>query len=262
MTSLGLLVLLLAQPADPAPLVVLPPTAVGLDAAGTEAAARRIATQASALGLAVERRKEGPAEGCLDDDACRSGLVSGKAGLLAVELLRFGPEVTVTARLYDERGTLLATSERSLAHEAFSAAPELLGDEVAAALRALAVERATAAPPGPMAQEDTHKGPASTVTAEKAAPGTTSLDESEGPNVLGLSLTGVAAAAGLGGLVIVGSGVGSYFVAQQILNDRLGTTAQKDSMLIVRYVGAGMVVAGLLVVAASGAGAGASTLFW
>lgn len=256
MTSLGLFMLFLAQPADAVPLVVLPPRAVGLDAASSEAAGRRIAEQVQALGLAVEQRPKGPAEGCLDDDACRLTLVTAKAGLIDVELLRFGPDVTVTARLYDEKGALRATSEQSMSYEAFAASRSLLGEDVTPTLKAMAAERATASPPDKLPEELPSTSPPAAPAASVES------DESEGPSWLGLSLTGGAAAVGLGGLLVAGGGVGGYLLAQQVLGDATTTTAQKDQMIVVRYVGAGLFAAGLFAVAAGGAGAGVSTLLW
>ena len=254
-----ILMLLTSLEGGGADVKLLPVRGVGLEQATLDAARTRVLDELKLMGLEVTEQDTAPEPACLADPVCAGELSGDSAGVIDVEMVRFGPELIITARFFDRAGEAKASAERSVTSEGFQLSGTLLGPDFATALR----EAVDAAPDpllavDPPSQETADRAATSPVTSEDSP----ASDESEGlsPVALGV-LGGGGGLAALGALTTVGGTV-AFVVAYNTLFDAASSGQAKTSMEPVRLVGAGLGVAGVLIFVGGLAVAGSSVAFF
>lgn len=259
MTPLALLAVLAS--AAPQTVVLLPVRAVGLSQETASAARTRVLDELQLMGFSLESREEAVEPSCLEDPACRGGLAGDALGVVDVEVLRFGPDLQVTARLFAPDGTERTRTERSVTAEGFGISGTLLGPEFAEALRELAAARGPTSTAGVEA-DGPDDAPAPIDGAPKEGDdATTSEAEEGGLSPLGLGISAGGAAVLVVGLVVVAGGGFAYLAAQSVLYNAGAARDEKDTALFVRMVGAILFGAGVGITSAGIAVAAAGVAF-
>lgn len=218
---------------------------VGLDSAGVKAVKARLGTELGAAGVGFRVLSVPLAAGCLESEACVAAKARGSAALLDVGLVRVGPLVQVTVRLYASDGTLKRTAEDTADADGFPGAGALLAPELLAAIHEQVPKAAPAAETSPVAAG----GVATTETEViDVSPG----EEPKGPEKLSLLGYGGVGVAAVGGLLALG-GAGLAFHEAGVLEDAASLGTDKGRARVLGPVALGVVGAGVLVLGAGGA---------
>lgn len=245
-TSTLLLTLLAAQ--APADVRVLPIRAAGLEKGTLDAARGRVLDEIKLMGLTLEEVSDTPDPACFDDASCVGPLSGDTAGVLDVEMVRFGPDLIITSRFFDRTGELKASTERTVTSEGFQMSGTLLGPDFATAIR----EAVDAAPDPllnvtPSAQDS---GTATDDGASTSGDGVTGGGDEGGPPIAAISVAGVGAGIAVFGAIITAAGVGTTAYALSVLFNSSSLGGEKSSMEPVRLLGVAMTAAGFLVLLA------------
>ncbi len=245
-TSTLLLTLLASQ--APADVRVLPVRGVGLEKATLTAARARVLDEIKLMGITIDEVKKTPDASCFEDPSCVGGLSGDSAGVLDVELARFGPDLIITSRFFDRTGELRANAERTVTSEGFQMSGTLLGPEFATAIR-----EAIDAAPDPLLNVDPGQqgdsgddGHASTSTSTDDG----AVTEEGGLPIAGIAVTGVGAGIAVFGAIVAAAGTGMTAYALSVLFDRTSAGADKQSMEPVRLLGLATASVGVLVLVA------------
>ena len=252
-----IITLLMSLEGGAADVRLLPVRGVGLEKATLEGARARVLDELGLMGLAVEQSEKSAKADCFSDPSCAGPLSGPTAGVIDIELVRFGPDLIITARFFDRSGEEKASAERTVLTEGFQVSGTLLGAEFATAMRE-AVDNA----PDPLL--DVEHGASGTPELEtEAGASSTSAQESEsGVPTLALGLAGGGAAIlAIGVLSGAGGGV-LYGLAQTTLYNPTALTADKDNAETQRLVGAALSVVGLVVILGGLGVAGSSAAFF
>lgn len=160
MVFAALLLPLALGAASPPSVLLARVQADGMSEEDAAASQRRIEEELVLMGAQPVVRETAAEAACFDDAACVGELAGEHAAVLHVELLRVGPLVQVTARLFDPEGKTLFETDRSVNAEGIAATGTMLGPEIAPHIRGLGAAapseepKPEPEPPAPAAPSD------------------------------------------------------------------------------------------------------------
>ena len=230
-------------PAADTPALAVALRPVGLDAATTKAVKARLESELSAAEVPSRMLSLSPAAACFESEPCVQGLLKGGPALLDVEVVRVGPLVQLSLRLFGADGSLLDGAGNTAEADAFPGEGAIIDGEL---LRQVQAQVPKAPPPTAPAIASSPQA-TETKVIEVAQP-----EQPKGPQslpLLGYGGIGVAAA---GGLLVVGSGLVALSEAN-VLEDATSLRLDKDRALVLGPVALGVMGAGVLVLGAGGA---------
>lgn len=233
--------------------------AVGLDDAHLKRAQKKLKSEVEGADAALVKPATAVDDACLDTPECMKAAIGSHRGALAVDILRIGPMVNITAVLFDAGGGRIESVEQATDTTAFDDAGVLLGAEILEKIRGLA-------PPVEAAPPTTTEVPvpdSTTTTTTTTTPTTEPLAAAPANDAFPVLPT-VFLVAG-GAVLAVGLAIGIVslvgIVSQaQVLQTPTSSTAEKD--LAITLGRAALAGAALGVVGAAVGGGVASVGFF